>query len=201
MNGEDRFAGAFFSTLRGIFRVALGRVDALREFGNTPSAFSASIAPLIAFPMVDASLLALRGDWVYAAGLMLSRLCGVLVQPVIIERAAHWLGRRDRWLNTATALNWSIWIVFVLIPLGMFANDVLLALGAGQVGALSLSAGLIAFYMLWLQGFILRAGLSTSWWKALGLLFVVNLSTAALYAVPYVFHPGLLSLTLRPASG
>ncbi|WP_174502722.1 hypothetical protein [Acidiphilium sp. C61] len=201
MNGEDRFAGALFSTLRGIFRLALGRLDAFREFGNTPAAFSASIAPLIAFPMVGAALLAARGHWIYAAGLMLSRLCGVLIQPVIIERASQWLGRRDRWLITATALNWSIWVVFVLIPLGMVVNDILLALGAGQVGALTLSGGLIALYMLWLQGFVLRAGLQTSWWKALGLLFVVNLSTAALYAVPYVFHPGLLSLTLRPASG
>ena len=201
MNGNERFATSVLGTLRGMFGLALGRVEAFREFGNTPAAFSASIAPLIAFPLVGAALLGLRGYWVYAASLMLSRLCGVLLQPVIVEFAARRLNRGERWLTTSTALNWSIWIIFVLIPAGMVVNAGLVSVAASLATALAMSAALIGAYMLWLQAFILRTGLKTGWWKAIALLLVVNLGVAILYAVPYLFHPELLRLTVSPPSG
>ncbi len=201
MNGNDGFATSVLGTLRGLVGLALGRVEAFREFRNTPAAFSASIAPLIAFPLVGAALLGLRGYWVYAASLMLSRLCGVLLQPVIVEFAARRLGRQERWLTTSTALNWSIWIIFVLIPAAMVVNDGLVSMGVGLPAALAMSAGMIGAYMLWLQAFILRTGLKTNWWKAIALLLVVNLGGAILYAVPYLFHPELLRLTVSPPSG
>ena len=49
------------SILVGIFRLARGRADGLGQFGATREAFLASLAPLIAFPLVGGVLMILGG--------------------------------------------------------------------------------------------------------------------------------------------
>lgn len=201
MIGNDRSRRPPGNLLRGMLRLAIGKTDGFTEIGNTTAAFSASIAPLIAFPLVGAVLLGLQDHWLLATSLLLSRLCGVLAQPVIVEFASGRIGRRDTWLATSTALNWSIWLIFPLIPAGVLLSGALIAAGVSQEVALAATISLVGAYMLWLQWFILRTGLRTGPWRAAGLLVATNLAIALLYLVPYLFHPDLLQLTMRPPSG
>ncbi len=50
------------SVLRGIIRVARGRPDGIDQFAGTSQAFLASLAPLIAFPLVGTFLMLLNGN-------------------------------------------------------------------------------------------------------------------------------------------
>lgn len=189
------------NVVRGMYRLAIGDADGLREFGNSTAAFSASIAPLLAFPLVGSVLFGVEGHWLLAASILLSRICGVLAQPVIVEATARRTGRRDSWLVTSTALNWSIWVIFPLIIVGIMVSDGFVSLGVGAPIAIMLTATMIVVYMLWLQWFILRAGLRIGPWVALLALLVLNVTIAALYSIPYGFHPELLGLTLNPGGG
>lgn len=200
---RDRSPGeSVRNVLRGMLRLATGRADGFAEIGNTPAAFSASIAPLIAFPLVGAGLLAIQHHWQLAVSLFLSRFCGVLTQPVIVEFASGRIGGRTRnWLATSTALNWSIWLIFPLIPAGALVSGALVGLGLSQEIAVIVTIGLIGAYMLWLQWFILRHGLFVGRWRAAALLVVMNITIAALYLVPYLFHPGLMHITVKTPSG
>lgn len=187
--------------VRGLLRLAIGDAKGIREFSNTPAAFSASIAPLLAFPLVGSVIIGIHGHWLLAAAMLLSRFCGVLLQPVIVEFSAGLTRRRETWLITSTMLNWSIWLVFPLILIGVLVSGGLLTAGVPQTAAAGIIIGLIVLYMLWLQWFILRSGLQTGIWQALAILVAMNVAIAAVYIMPYAFHPQLLSLTFPNPSG
>lgn len=187
--------------LRGMFHLAIGDASGLREFGNTTAAFSASIAPLLAFPLVGSMLFGIQGHWLLATSMLLSRICGVLAQPVIVQATARRTRNEATWLVTSTTLNWSIWLIFPLILIGMIVSTGFTSLGASGALAITLTVVIIVFYMLWLQWFILRAGLKIRSWVALLVLLILNVTIASLYAIPYAFHPELLALTLTPSAG
>lgn len=201
MNDNRRIRMPHGNIFRGMFRLATGNASGIREFGNTPAAFSASIAPLLAFPLVGSTLFAIEGHWLLAASMLLSRICGVLMQPAIVEATARRTGNRATWLVTSTALNWSIWLIFPLILAGVLVSNGLVSAGVSETAAVLASICLIVAYMLWLQWFILRVGLRVSGWVALAALLVMNITIASLYVIPYAYHPELLKLTLSPSAG
>ncbi|HEX7391256.1 MAG TPA: hypothetical protein VF286_14195 [Acidiphilium sp.] len=189
------------NVLRGLYRLACGDAAGIREFGNSTAAFSASIAPLLAFPIVGSALVGLQGHWIIAVSIFLSRICGVLIQPAITQWSAHRAGQGATWLMTSTALNWSIWLIFPLVLVGIVLGSSLVNLGLPQQAATGIVFGLIALYMLWYQGFILRSGLNFSIWRALGVVVVMNLAIGIAYVIPYLFHPGLLRSILSASAG
>lgn len=201
MNGSRHPRMPPGNILRGMFRLAIGDTSGLREFGNTTAAFSASIAPLLAFPIVGSVLFGVQGHWLLASSMLLSRVCGVLAQPVVVQATARRTRSEATWLVTSTTLNWSIWLVFPLILVGMLVSNGFSSLGASGPMAIMLTVVIIVFYMLWLQWFILRAGIKIGGWAALLVLVILNVTVASLYAIPYAFHPKLLMLTLNPSVG
>lgn len=201
MNGNRHPRMPPGNILRGMFRLAIGDASGLREFGNTTAAFSASIAPLLAFPLVGSALFGVQGHWLLAASMLLSRICGVLAQPVIVQATARRTRSEATWLVTSTTLNWSIWLIFPLILVGMLVSNAFTSLGTSGPVAIVLTAVMIMLYMLWLQWFILRVGLKIGGWVALLVLLILNISVASLYFIPYAFHPELLRLTLNPSAG
>ena len=96
--------------LRGLLLLARGQKSGIKDFGNSADGFTASLAPLIAFPLVGAGISALGGQWQLAAIGLLSRLCAVLALPLITYEFARRTGREALWLRTATALDWSFWL-------------------------------------------------------------------------------------------
>ena len=65
-------------------------------FGATREAFLASLAPLIAFPLVGGALMVLGGGGLEAFTDLLATLCALLAPPVLSFEVARFWGRRDR---------------------------------------------------------------------------------------------------------
>lgn len=61
------------SVLRGILLIGRGRREGLAEFGSSRDAFLASLAPLLAFPLVGAALMMAGGQSRGAAASLLVR--------------------------------------------------------------------------------------------------------------------------------
>ena len=121
--------------------------------------FTASLAPLIAFPLVGAAISALGGQWQLALIGLLSRLCAVLALPLITHEFARRTGRESLWLRTATALDWSFWMLIPLLFLAAFAGAMLVEAGLAMGDAEYAALGIMAGYLLWYHWFIVRTGL------------------------------------------
>lgn len=168
--------------LQGIAKLARGNPKGFEEFSATPEAFTASLAPLIAFPLVGALVTALDGGWKMALLGLLSRLCSVLILPVLTYEFARFFGRQSQWLRTATALNWCFWLlipaVFVAIFLGIIAAEIGIPLQLAELGTL----GLAGCFLLWNRWYIFKAGLRINGWRA-AVVILVSLILGALFTV------------------
>ncbi|WP_298284288.1 hypothetical protein [Acidocella sp.] len=175
---------------RGLWRLAKGERAGILDFGAGLENFSASIAPLIAFPLVGAAVVAMQGAWQLGLISFLSRLAGVLVLPVLTFEFARLFGREHLWLRTATALNWSFWVMPPMLVLAAIASVGLEAVGLSELGAARVALCIMVGYLLWFRWFTLRAGLGLGVWQA---LLVVAVSTAAivgLMTLPFMFGVG-----------
>jgi hypothetical protein len=186
--------------VRGLLRLARGDAGGMREFGNTTDAFSASLAPLIAFPLVSALLFGLTGQWLLAAIMLASRLCGVLLQPVIIEFVARKRGSATTWLITSTALNWSIWLLIPLTLIGGLIASGLISLGVDGRYAVAGSLCASYLYLLWIQCVTVRFGLRLTWVRAVPIVLGMNVLILAICLEPFLLHPPLMALLLHPGA-
>ena len=94
--------------------VARGRAEGIDQFAGTSQGFLASLAPLIAFPLVGTFLLLLDGDGAPAITDLLATLAVLLAPPVLSFELARLWGRQARWLRFATAFNWCQWLLPML---------------------------------------------------------------------------------------
>src|SRR5690242_18900320 len=170
----------------GILRVARGRADGMAQFGGTREAFLASLAPLIAFPLVGGVLMIVGGGGLEALTDLLATLCALIAPPVLSYQVAHWWGRDAEWLRFATAFNWCQWIIPLVLSLlrlvfGSFAM-------AGLPTELARDGVLFCLvaYGLWLHCFLARHGLGLSWPRAGLMVIGVNLATVLLVAGPRI---------------
>lgn len=172
------------AVLRGIALVARGRADGIDQFAATRQGFLASLAPLIAFPLVGTFLLLLNGGGVPAITDLLATIAVLLAPPILSFELARLWGRRVRWLRYATAFNWCQW----LLPL--LASILLMVLGTLQQAGLSGDAATAVLalglggYALWLHWFLARHGLALSPFRSAVLVVGVNLGTALMVLVP-----------------
>ncbi len=177
--------------LLGVIRVATGRADGIAQFGDTKEAFLASLAPLLAFPLVGALMMAAQGEGLAALSDLLATFCALLAPAVLSYEAARYWGRAAAWTRFAVAFNWCQWAIPVLAVLLAVLAGMLLALGApSQAGVMVVVAGL-AGYGLWLHWFLARHGLGLSAGRAALLVVGVNLATVLL-----VLGPSLVVLAL-----
>ncbi len=170
--------------LLGMVRLARGRVDGLAQFGDTPQAFLASLAPLLAFPIVGALLLLVSDGPVHALATLLVTIVAQLSPPVLSHALTRAWGREAHWLRYATAFNWCQWA----LPLAAMA--LLIVLQAGLQAGLpedaadtALVLGLAA-YGLWLNWLLARHGLDLSRGRAAALVTLTNLGTILLALGP-----------------
>lgn len=172
------------SVLLGIARLARGRADGIEQFGGTPQAFMASLAPLIAFPLVASAWLLLNGSVGEAVLGLLASLVALLGPPVISHALARGWGREAAWLRYAVAFNWCQWAiplaaVALLLSLRLLAGFGLPAPAAANAFVLGLAG-----YATWLHWFIARHGLALSRLRALAVSLLVNIGTVLLAAGP-----------------
>jgi hypothetical protein len=177
------------SILLGIFRLARGRADGMTQFGATREAFLASLAPLIAFPLVGGILMLLGGGGLAALSDLLGTLCALLAPPVLSFEVARLWRRQAAWLRFATAFNWCQWVIPFIGGLLLLVLGVMVNLGLPQsIARLIVLLGLVC-YGLWLHWFLARHGLGLSWLRAALLVFGVNLATVVI-----VLGPRLLTM-------
>lgn len=174
--------------LTGIVRVASGRRDGIARFGTTREAFLASLAPLLAFPLVGGVLMLVEGQVLAGATQFLATLCAILAPPVLSFELARLWGRLPAWLRYATAMNWCQWAIPVLAVLLLGIAAPLLAAFMSQRAAVEIVIAIIGLYALWLHWFIACHGLDLSRIKAGVLVVLVNAGTALL-----VLGPALLA--------
>lgn len=172
------------SVVVGIVRLARGRADGLRQFGATREAFLASLAPLIAFPLVGGALMVLGGGGLDAVSDLLATLCALLAPPVLSFEVARLWGREAAWLRFATAFNWCQWVIPVIGSLLLLVLGILAGLGLPREWARAgVLLGIIA-YGLWLHWFVARHGLGLSGVRAAVMVLGVNFTTVVLVLGP-----------------
>lgn len=168
----------------GIVRVARGRPDGLGRFGDTPAAFMASLAPLVAFPLVGAVGVLLRGSVVPALTGFAAAMCVLLVPAVL----SHWLARRwDReagWLRYATAFNWCQWAMPLALVAAWVALAVLTQAGLPPEAAEPAALLALGMYGCWLHWFLARYGLGLSRLRAVAMVVLVDLGTGVVLFLP-----------------
>jgi hypothetical protein len=172
------------NVLKGVFLLARGKAAGIAEFGGSADALYASLAPLIAFPLVATVLISVEGQPEAAIIAFLSRLCVVLFVAVATQAAAEWAGREPLWMRTVTALNWSFWLIIPLLLLAGMIGGVLVSAGVPEMLAIEILVGLLAVYLLWYHWFTLHSGLHMGALPALAVVVVTNLAVGLLSAAP-----------------
>lgn len=172
------------NVLRGIVRVAMGRPEGIEQFAGTTQGFLASLAPLIAFPLVGTLLLLLDGGGVPAIADFLATIAVLLGPPVLSFELARLWGRQARWLRFATAFNWCQWLLPILASVLLTGLGLLLRAGLSERAATGMLVLSLGGYGLWLHWFLARHGLALSRFHAAMLVVVVNLGTALLVLAP-----------------
>jgi hypothetical protein len=163
----------------------------MQQFGATRDAFLASLAPLIALPLVGGVLMLLSGAGLPALTELMATLCAFIAPLVFSFEVARLWHRQQFWLRFATAFNWCQWVIPVVGSLLLMTFGVLAALGLPRpVAQLGVVLALVS-YGLWLHWFLARHGLGLSRLRALLMVFAVNLATALLVAGPRVITLGI----------
>jgi hypothetical protein len=172
------------SIIVGILRIARGRADGVGCFGSSPQAFLSSLAPLIAFPLVGA-VLGLFNDGPRSAltGLAMT-VCALLTPAVVSYELARIWKRSDAWMRFATAFNWCEWILPVLACLVMVPLSLAISAGMSETTASLVLVSCLGLYGLWVHWFLARKALALSGFRAVVLVFLVNLGTAVVVLGP-----------------
>ncbi len=179
------------SIMIGILRIARGRSDGISCFGSTPQAFLSSLAPLIAFPLVGAILAMFsEGPRRALTGLAMT-LCALLTPAVVSYELARIWKRADSWGRFATAFNWCEWILPVVACLVMLPLSVAIGAGMSETAASLVLLSCLGLYGLWLHWFLARNALALTGFRAVLLVFVVNLGTAVAVMGPRVLASDL----------
>jgi hypothetical protein len=178
------------SIVLGIVRLARGRADGFQQFAATREAFLASLAPLVAFPLVGGALMVLGGGGLAALSDLLATICALVAPPVLSFEIARLWGRQQSWLRFATAFNWCQWAIPVLGSALLLLLGMLIVLGLPRSLARALVVLGLVSYGLWLHWFLARHGLGLSRLRALLLVLGVNFVTVLIVMGPRVLELG-----------
>ncbi len=194
--GAPRGAGGAPNILLGVARLARGRADGLAAFGNTSQAFLASLAPLIAFPLVGGGLVLANGGGLPAISDLLATFCALLAPPVLSwSLARHWQ-REALWPRFATAFNWCQWAIPAIASVLLLVSGGLITAGMpNSIAGVGVVVGMVG-YALWLHWFLARRALELSAARAALFVACVNLATAAI-----VVGPQLVMTLVSPDRG
>jgi hypothetical protein len=168
----------------GIIRIARGRADGIACFGATSKSYLASLAPLIAFPLVGAAMRLVSDGPNQALTGFAMTLCALLAPAVLSFELAKYWRRTDQWIRFATALNWCEWTLPLVACLVMVPLGIAIAAGLDEDTASLVLVGLLGLYGLWLHWFLARKALALSGFRAAAMVFMVNLGTVAVVLGP-----------------
>ena len=163
-----------FGPIIGAAQLAIGRGEGIERFGNTPQAFMASLAPLVAFPLVGALLLAVSGSAMAALSTLLLTLVAQLAPAVLSHVVAVRWGREAAWLRYATAFNWCQWAIPVVAFGLLMGLQIATGAGLSDAAAANLLVLALGLYGLFLHWVLARHGLALSRARAVLMVVLVN---------------------------
>ncbi len=171
---------ALVSVLRGL--VLLARFDAsgFRHLGGSAQDVLASLAPLLAFPLVFGALSMLGGGDAHELAALFAAVALLLLPLVASEALARRWGREAEWGRFAVAFDWSQWTMTLAAIAAFAAAGALAAAGLPQ-RPLALAALLaVLAYQIGLHWFLARRGLDLSAGRATVLVVVMDVLTCVL---------------------
>ncbi|MBN8872407.1 MAG: hypothetical protein J0H67_06200 [Rhodospirillales bacterium] len=174
----------------GMWRIARGRKDGLLQFGNTPQAFLASLAPLVAFPLVGVVVMLLRGAGLSALTYFALTLCILLAPAAISFELARLWHREALWPRFAAAFNWGQWVVAIVLILVLTVLSIAVGAGLDQHAAVATLMLGLGCYALWLHWFLARNALQLSPLRAALVVLLVNAATVLLGIGPRLLSVG-----------
>lgn len=181
--------------LRGILLLSRGRAAGLAEMGAGPQEFLASLAPLVAFPLVGCLLMLTQGKIQDAVTDFLATLVAILAPPVLSFSLARLWGRQEKWFRFGTAFNWCQWVLPLLGAFLVLIAGFMVQAGVPLRPTVILLCCVLLGYAFWLHWFLARHGLDLSGGRAAVLVFLVNLVTIILVGGPQLLELALQSLT------
>jgi len=168
----------------GILLLARFDRTGLRQFGATAQSFLASLAPLLAFPLVGGLLLLAEGQAMRAALDLFAAACALLAPAVLSHALAAAWSREAEWLRYATAFNWCQWAIPIAATGLVLLLAMLTGLGLSDRSAAMIAVAALVCYGLSLHWFVARHGLALPPLRAGVLVVGVNFGTAALLLAP-----------------
>ena len=177
----DRLQG----TVLGLTLLARGRREGLPQFDGSAQGFLASLAPWVAFVLVDGFVALIAGRALDGAVEVAVLLCLVLTPPVISEGLAIVWGRDTRWLRYITASTWCEWLMPLIFALGWLVASVLVTAGLPAKAALFVLVAAMAAYWVWLHFFLARAALDLSRLRAGLLVATLVIGNGSVVALAY----------------
>ncbi len=171
------------AVLLGVARVARGRKDGLLQFGDSPEAVLAALAPLLAFLMVGAVLSLVGGSRDAVEYVALATV--VLLGPLVFsfEIARRW-GRARQWFRFATAFCWCQWAGPMMLAGAMLLMMLLMAAGVDGNAATGIGMAVLFGYGVWLHWFLARNALDLKPGRALVLVIAMMVLTFLVTLLP-----------------
>lgn len=174
--------------LRGLFLLARFRSEGLDLFDRGMTGVLASLAPLMALPLVLAALSLAQPEAGVPLGAVLAQMLWLIVAllaPVVIsyEIARRW-GLLDTWPRYAAAIDWCVWLSPVAAMVVGVAVRVLFATGVPAVPLVWAGFGGVLCYLLAVHWFVARHGLGVSKLRAAVVVLATNGGAALLVSVP-----------------
>lgn len=179
---------------RGILLLARFDPAGFAEFGDRPSDFLNSLAPLLAFSLVALGLRAVAGYGLAALDDFLMTLVAVLTPAVLTYELARRWSRQSHWVRYATALTWSHWIILVVLMAALSLAVVLYGAGMSVDGASRGAMLAVIAYEIPFHWFLARRGLDLARWRAAVLVLLVEVGTYIATFAPLVLSdPAILT--------
>ncbi len=168
------------NVVRGLLLLARFDASGFRHLGGGAQDVLASLAPLLAFPLVFGVLALLGGGDAHDLAALPAAVALLLLPLVASETMARRWARDAQWGRFAVAFNWSLWTT-TLATLVVFLLAGLLA-GAGlPQRPLAIAALLVVLaYQFGLHWFLAYRGLDLSPGRAALLVVVIDALTTAL---------------------
>lgn len=172
------------SVILGVARIARGRKDGVDCFSSSPQAFLSSLAPWVAFPLVSAVLGMFTEGLRWALTGLAITVCALLMPAVVSYELARLWRRTEAWARFATAFNCCQWLLVILACLLMVPLSVAISAGMSETAASLALVSCLGLYGLWLHWFLARNALGLSGFRAVLLVFLVNIGTAVVVLGP-----------------
>ncbi len=169
--------------LLGLSLLGRGKREGLSHFDASPQGFLASLAPWVAFALVDGFITILNGR--PAEGVLESEilLCFVLSPPVVSEALSLAWRRDAHWLRYVTASTWCEWLMPFIFAVGWIVASLLVTAGLSSKAAMLVFVAGVVAYWCWLHFFLGRTALDLSRLRACLLVAALVVGNGAVVGI------------------